>query len=354
MIVLRLEMDINIRQQEILDIVKNNIISSRLEIKEQLSQDISMPTLNRDLAYLVDKNYLIKQGKGRSISYSLSPFYTLFAPYETSEYFDIDPDARDAKTTFNFDLLPLLKDTDLLEPSEKEMLEELKIKYQENIKNYPQNLYQKELERLTIELSWKSAQIEGNTYSLLETELLFKEKEEAKGKPKEDAIMLLNHKKALDYILLHKDLADTINLKSIEEIHSLLIGDLNVSRNIRTRTVGIVGSAYKPIDNEHQIKENIEAMCEAINQKDNGFEKALLAIALISYIQPFEDGNKRTARMVSNALLINYGACPLSYRSTDALEYKKAMLLFYEQNNLRAFKDIFIQQNIFSAKNYFQ
>ncbi len=95
-------------------------------------------------------------------------------------------------------------------------------------------------------------------------------------------------------------------------------------------------------------------MCEAINQKDNGFEKALLAIALISYIQPFEDGNKRTARMASNALLINYGACPLSYRSTDALEYKKAMLLFYEQNNLRAFKDIFIQQNIFSAKNYFQ
>ncbi len=79
-----------------------------------------------------------------------------------------------------------------------------------------------------------------------------------------------------------------------------------------------------------------------------------MAVALISGIQPFEDSNKRTSRIISNALLISYKACPLSYRSVDSLDYKKAMLIFYEQNNLAAFKKIFIEQNIFNIKNYFQ
>ena len=95
-------------------------------------------------------------------------------------------------------------------------------------------------------------------------------------------------------------------------------------------------------------------MCRIINAKDNGFEKALLAVIMISYIQPFEDGNKRTGRMVSNALLVAEGICPLSYRSVDSIDYKKAMLLFYEQNNLAAFKKIFFEQIEFSVKNYFR
>ena len=98
----------------------------------------------------------------------------------------------------------------------------------------------------------------------------------------------------------------------------------------------------------------MEEMCDVINSKENGFEKALIAVALISYIQPFEDGNKRTGRMISNALLIQEGICPLSYRSVDSLDYKKAMLLFYEQNNLAAFKKIFFEQIDFSVKNYFR
>ena len=220
--------------------------------------------------------------------------------------------------------------------------------------DYPKSLYQKEIERLTIELSWKSSQIEGNTYSLLETERLFKEKMVAPNKPKEDATMLLNHKDALNYLLLHTDIAKTLNLRLIEEIHSFLISELGVDRNIRSRTVGITGSAYKPIDNQFQIREAVEHMCRIINLKENIFEKALLALVLISYIQPFEDGNKRTGRMISNALLIAGDMCPLSYRSVDSIEYKKAMLLFYEQNNLYAFKNLFIEQIEFSVKNYFQ
>ena len=82
-------------------------------------------------------------------------------------------------------------------------------------------------------------------------------------------------------------------------------------------------------------------------------EKALLILILISYIQPFADGNKRTARIVSNAILMNNKCCPISYRTVDSIEYKKAMLLFYEQNNLTTFKEIFINQFEFAVNTYF-
>jgi Fic family protein len=94
-------------------------------------------------------------------------------------------------------------------------------------------------------------------------------------------------------------------------------------------------------------------MCGLINLKQNVFEKALLALLLISYIQPFNDGNKRTARIVSNAILMVNQCCPISFRTVDSTEYKMAMLIFYEQNNISAFKKIFISQFEFAANTYF-
>ena len=73
----------------------------------------------------------------------------------------------------------------------------------------------------------------------------------------------------------------------------------------------------------------------------------------ISYIQAFVDGNKRTARITSNAILIANGYCPISFRTVDSIDYKKAMLMFYEQNNIAAFKKIFIEQFLFAVKTYF-
>jgi len=347
-------MEFSPRQNAIIRLIKAQGHASISDIRSSLQDDISTPTLNRDLAALVADNVLIKTGQGRSTSYSVSAYYALFEPFDDQDYFDRDPDSRQAKTGFTYDLIHLLGDVDLFTPEEAAFLDSLKQEYQSNITDYPDALYQKELERLTIELSWKSSQIEGNTYSLLETERLFREKEEAEGKPKEDATMLLNHKDALDYLLAHKNIAQNLSLKLLEEVHALLIKDLGVSKNIRIRTVGITGTAYKPLDNEHQIRDSLKGMTDIINAKHNGFEKALLAVVLISYIQPFEDGNKRTGRMISNALLLNDGVCPLSYRSVDSIEYKKAMLLFYEQNNLSAFKQIFMDQIEFSVKNYFR
>lgn len=341
------------RQNAILQIVASDHPLSISEIHSRLMPRVSIPTLNRDVAALVSIGYLVKQGAGRATAYTPSTLYSLFAPLDVDAYFAVEPDHRLAASGFNHQLLDTLNDTRLFTSEERRQLDALKREYQENLSSLSPALYHKELERLTIELSWKSSQIEGNTYSLLETERLFVEQQAAVGKSPDEATMLLNHKVCLNYILEHKEIGKTLNLATLEQIHSLLIDRLGVSRNLRSHTIGITGTTYKPLENPHQIKEVIERMCDIINHRECGFEKALLAVCLISYIQPFEDGNKRTGRMVSNALLIADGACPLSYRSVDSLDYKKAMLLFYEQNSLAAFKRIFKQQIEFAVKTYF-
>lgn len=117
--------------------------------------------------------------------------------------------------------------------------------------------YRKEMERLGIDLSWKSSQIEGNTYSLLETERLLKDKQTAAGKTKEEATMLLNHKDALDFVLDMPDYLKELSMHKIEDIHSILTKELGIDRNIRHRRVGITGTNYRPLDNEFQIREAV-------------------------------------------------------------------------------------------------
>ena len=232
-------------------------------------------------------------------------------------------------------------------------LQNLQNEFHSHVEEMTQNEYNKEMERLGIDLSWKSSQIEGNTYSLLETERLLRESKTANGKTQEEATMLLNHKHALRFILENPDYLQNLTLSHIEDIHTLLTEGLSVDKGIRHRRVGITGTNYHPLDNEFQIREAMHDSCNLINSKNNVFEKALLTLVLLSYIQAFADGNKRTARITCNAILIANGYCPLSFRSVDSIDYKKAILIFYEQNNLYAFKKIFIEQFEFAVREYF-
>ena len=275
-------------------------------------------------------------------------------PLDLATYFDKDIDERVVQESFNFDLIrEVLPKVEIFTKEELSVLFAAQKEFEKNTEGMTDLEYHKEMERLGVDLSWKSSQIEGNTYSLLETERLLKDKQTASGKTKEEAIMLLNHKDALDFVLDVPDYLKELSVHRIEDIHSILTKELGVDRNIRHRRVGITGTNYRPLDNEFQIREALEDTCTLVNGKDNVFEKALLTLVLLSYIQAFVDGNKRTARITSNAILIANGYCPVSFRTVDSIDYKKAMLMFYEQNNIAAFKKIFIEQFLFAVKTYF-
>lgn len=342
------------REQQVIDYIKENKGSSSKDIFENSGVSISYATLKRTLTKLLSDNYVVSEGQGKSTKYFLSTSFKLIQPIDIDKYYEDEIDERQIKEVFNFKLVnETLRNNCVFTENELNKLNLLQKEYEANIQNLKPADYQKELERLAIDLSWKSSQIEGNTYSLLETERLLKEKQTASGKTKEEAVMLLNHKDTLDFIIENKDYLIPLTVSKIEDIHHILTKELGVERNLRKRRVGISGTNYKPLDNEFQILEALKDSCKLINNKTNIFEKALLALTLISYIQPFMDGNKRTARIVSNAILINYNYCPLSFRTVDSIDYKKAMLLFYEQNNISNFKNIFIEQFEFAVKTYF-
>ena len=275
-------------------------------------------------------------------------------PLDLATYFDKNIDEREVQESFNFDLIrDVLPKVEIFTKEELEVLNDAQMEFEKNTEGMTELEYRKEMERLGVDLSWKSSQIEGNTYSLLETERLLKDKQTASGKTQEEAIMLLNHKDALDFVLDIPDYLKELSVHQIEDIHSILTKELEVDRNIRHRRVGITGTNYRPLDNEFQIREALEDTCTLVNGKDNVFEKALLTLVLLSYIQAFVDGNKRTARITSNAVLVANGYCPISFRTVDSIDYKKALLMFYEQNNIAAFKKIFIEQFLFAVKTYF-
>ena len=339
---------------EILEFLHYHPAATRREIKEGIGFDGSDTTLKREIATGVAAGDILVSGKARATRYSLSPQAHLLSPLNLDTYFAKDIDERQVQTSFNFDLIrEQLPAVSLFTQDEMSQLNALQADFMRHVSEMTENEYQKEMERLGIDLSWKSSQIEGNTYSLLETERLLRESKTADGKTKEEAVMLLNHKDALRFVLDNPDYLAQLSLSHIEDIHTLLTKELSVDKGVRHRRVGITGTNYHPLDNEFLIREALHDMCDLINAKENVFEKALLALVLLSYIQAFSDGNKRTARITSNALLIANGYCPISFRTVDSIDYKKAMLIFYEQNNLFAFKQIFIEQFRFAVETYF-
>lgn len=340
--------------REILQFLHYHPLSSRDEIAQGIGFEGSDATMKRLIATAVQDGDILVEGKARATRYRLSAQAHLLMPLNLDTYFAQDVDERQVQTSFNFDLIRTqLPAVTLFTDEEMALLQELQVEFRRHVGEMTDNEYRKEMERLGIDLSWKSSQIEGNTYSLLETERLLRESKTADGKTKEEAVMLLNHKDALRFILDNPDYLKVLTVSHIEDIHQLLTKELSVDKGIRHRRVGITGTNYHPLDNEFQIREAMRDTCDLINGKENIFEKALLTLVLLSYIQPFSDGNKRTARITSNAILIANGYCPLSFRSVDSIDYKKAMLIFYEQNNIFAFKQIFIDQYAFAVREYF-
>ena len=327
---------------------------SRLKLMDGAKLTVGDAQTKRALAGLLSRGDIRVEGKARATRYFITPKGQLLRTIDLGTYYATPFADRVMQTGYNFALIrDQLPAIDVFTRDEYAFLAEQERVFRERTKDYPRELYAKEMERLGIDLSWKSSEIEGNTYTLLETVNLLKDKIEAKGKKREEAIMLLNHKEALKAIVEQPEYFQAISLSRMEDVHSLLIDGLGVTRNLRHVRVGISGTNYRPLEVEAQIREAVADMCALVNGKSDPYEKALLTLLLISYIQPFVDGNKRTSRLMSNAMLIANGCCPLSFRTVEADDYRAALLLFYEQNNISAFKKIFLEQVAFAVNEYF-
>lgn len=342
------------KQQKIIAIILEKRASQSSGIYKELikaGEDISLVTIKRALSEMIDRGLLAAIGSGRSLNYEATIAGRIFADIDAKKYCAIEPDRRYGLNRYNFDLFADLT-ADIISDDELQILNKSTSEYERRAKDLPEAIQKKELERLIIELSWKSSKIEGNTYTLLDTEKLILENKEAAGHSKKEAAMILNHKDAFNYIHKNSKQFKSLTKKNLEDLHAILVKDLSVGLGLRKKSVGVIGSKYQPLDNIYQITDAVEDLSGTVSKMQTPFAKALMALLGISYIQPFEDGNKRTARLMANAILLAYGCAPLSYRSVEESEYREAMLVFYEVNSIIPFKNIFIGQYNFAAINY--
>jgi fido (protein-threonine AMPylation protein) len=305
----------------------------------------------RDLGRLVEQGYVTTSGTARATTYAITPQARTLVLWDVEEYLAREPDRRHAR----YDRLrPNLFDAvrGVFRPVD---LEDITAAREEFAKRRATDdaTAQRELERFVIELSWKSSKIEGNTYTLLDTEQLLREAVEAPGHPHAEAVMILDHKRAFEYVWQHQGDFRQLKRSQVEEVHALLTKDLSVPGGLRASGVGITGTAYVPPASRVEIASHLDGILRAINSFEEPTEKALGCLVLLPYLQPFADGNKRTSRLMANAALLAHGLPPLSYRSIDEQAYKGALILFYEQGALANVHDLFVEQLRFAASNYF-
>lgn len=211
------------------------------------------------------------------------------------------------------------------------------------------------LNRLLIDLSWNSSRLEGNTYSLLETKRLIELGKSAAGKDAIETQMILNHKNAIEYIIDSVD-EKLISSHEICSIHALLsenlLGDPGASGRIRHIAVNISGTNYAPIDNAHVLQEYFALFIQKLNAIKDPFEQSFFSLVHLSYLQAFEDVNKRTARLVSNIPLIKNNFKPLSFVDVNQRDYVAALLEVYEKNNVNLLRELYLSAYKRSAQQY--
>lgn len=199
----------------------------------------------------------------------------------------------------------------------------------------------KVLEPLLIDLSWSSSRLEGNRYSLLATEELFKSGAAAGDM---DAVMLLNHKAAIEFLV---DAVPEYGLTTslIQNLHALLMQDLLADAsglgNIRQKVVNISDTTYIPSQVPSLLEEMFGHIIEKARLIKSPAEAAFFLWVNLAYLQPFEDGNKRTSRLSANIPLMLYNCAPLSFLDVDPKDYAFAMMGVYEHCNVALAVDLF-------------
>jgi Fic family protein len=220
----------------------------------------------------------------------------------------------------------------------------------------PAGTYAREiLGRLLVDLSWNSSRLEGNTYSLLETQRLVELREAASGKNATETQMILNHKAAIEYIV-DSAIEKEISSHDVRSVHALLsenlLGDPGASGRLREIAVGIHGTVYRPIDDPNRLREYFDLLVRKLNLIEDPYEQSFFALAHLSYLQAFEDVNKRTARLVANIPLIRKNLRPLSFVDVDQETYVKALLVFYEKKDISLLRDLYAWAYERSVRRY--
>ena len=201
------------------------------------------------------------------------------------------------------------------------------------------------LNRLLIDLSWASSHLEGNTYSILETEKLIEFGELPPGKTHFETQMILNHKTAIEFLVESAN-ETGFNRRTIFNLHAILsdnlLGNPAASGRLRAIPVGIGKSVYEPLAIPQLIDELFGQLLNTASEISDPFEQSFFIFLHLPYLQPFEDVNKRVSRLAANIPFIRNNLCPLSFMDVPEDLYFNGLLGVYELNDIALIRDVFV------------
>jgi hypothetical protein len=211
------------------------------------------------------------------------------------------------------------------------------------------------LNRLLIDLSWASSSLEGNTYSLLDTEELIRHGRIPPGKDAKETQMILNHKAAIE-LLVDSAANPVVDRFTLLNLHAVLadnlLDDSVHAGRLRVSPVGIGGSAYLPTAIPQLIEEQFTQIVGKAAAIRDPFELSLFLMVQIPYLQPFVDVNKRTSRLAANIPFIHHNLVPLSFIDVPQQVYIDGLVGVYERNRVELLRDVFIWAYERSCQRY--
>lgn len=211
------------------------------------------------------------------------------------------------------------------------------------------------LDRLIIDLSYNSSRLEGNTYSLLETDYLL-----AQGASEDpvrfvEAQMILNHKAAIEF-LVEAPSELGFNRYTFLNLHAILTEGLLKNPasegSLRQIPVGIGGTVYHPVNHPQVIEECFDLILKKAAAIEDPMECCFFLMVHLPYLQPFEDGNKRSSRLAANLPLIQHNMAPLSFIDVPLRHYTDGIIAVYELNRVELLRDVFVWAYERSAGRY--
>ena len=343
------------------------------QIRASLSDQPTRRTLQRRLAKLVSQQRVHTHGAGRATRYLRGDGIILSAPGSTDSS-AITTDQRAFTAPLDM-AIPLSREGKSIEAHVTQPLQNRKPvgyntafldSYRPNITFYlpastraellasgqavnanePAGTYARQIaSRLLIDLSWNSSRLEGNTYSLLETERLLAAGEAAAGRDAKEGQMILNHKEAIEFLIASADEIG-FNRYTLLNLHALLsdnlLADPTASGRLRSIAVGIGQTVFLPLEGPQRIEENFQQILDTATAIEDPFEQAFFAMVHLPYLQPFEDVNKRVSRLAANIPLIKRNLCPLSFVDVPQPTYISAMIGIYELNKIDLLRDVFV------------
>ena len=211
------------------------------------------------------------------------------------------------------------------------------------------------LNRLLIDLSWASSQLEGNTYTRLDTRELIELGKVADGKAAIETQMILNHKAAIELLVEN---AESIGFDryTLMNLHSTLSENLLPNPadegRVRRHAVDIGKSVYRPLSAPQHINEALDLLLEKARRILDPFEQSFFVMVHLPYLQPFADINKRTSRLAANVPLFRANLFPLTFLDVPEQAYSRAILGLYELTRVELLRDVYVWAYERSTQEY--